>query len=144
MAFTYPLVADFKNQFVRDFPYGTDPTVAVVDADIVNASVMANMTVNPSMFSDQGFFNLCFNLVTAHFLVMNLRSSSQGISGQFNFLEQSKSVGSISQSFAIPQRILDNPQLALLAKTNYGAQYLSLVIPLLSGQIFYVCGGTQA
>src|SRR6185312_1199918 len=104
MAFTNPTVADFKNYYVRDFPYGTDPNVAILDSDIANAMVMTNINFSSDLWSDQGSYNVGYLLLTAHYLVMNIRSSSQGINGQFNFLQQSKNVGSVAEAFGIPQR----------------------------------------
>jgi hypothetical protein len=143
MAFTNPSVQDFKNQFFRDFPYGTDPEVSVLDQDITAAFVFTNVNFNQALFGDQGSYNLGYLLLSAHYLVMNLRASSQGLNGQFNFLQNSKGAGSVNEAFAIPQRILDNPDWAILSKTNYGAQYLQLIIPQLAGQIYTVCGSTR-
>jgi len=143
MAFSNPSVADFKTQFFRDFPYGTDPSVAILDQDILNAFLMVNVNMNPALFGDQGSYNIGYLLLGAHYMVMNLRASSQGINGQFNFLQQSKGVGSVNEAFGIPQRILDNPEWAILCKTNYGAQFMQLVLPQLTGNIFSVQGGTQ-
>lgn len=143
VAFTNPSVADFKAFFDRDFPYGTDPNLSILDTDIAKAFTFTNINFNQDLFGDQGSYNIGYLLLTAHYLVMNLRASSQGINGQFNFLEQSKGVGSVSQSFAIPQRILDNPDWAMLTKTNYGAQFLQLIIPQLAGQIYISYGSTR-
>lgn len=143
MSFLNPSVADFKNQFVRDFPYGTDPNVAILDADISSAFQFTNINFNPDFWADQGSYTLGYLLLSAHYLTMNIRSSSQGLNGQFNFTQQSKSVGSVAEAFGIPQRILDNPDWAMLCKTNYGAQYLQLLLPQLSGQIFSVHGSTR-
>lgn len=143
MAYDNPSIADFKSFFTRDFPYGTDASVAVLDADIAKAFQFTNVNMAPDLFGDQASYNIGYLLLSAHYLVLNLRASSQGLNGQFNFLEASKSVGSVSQSFAIPQRILDNPELSLLTKTNYGAQFLQLILPQLSGQVFTVCGTTR-
>lgn len=144
MAFNNPSVADFQSFFTRDFPYGTDPNVAVLDSDITKAFLFVNVNMNEALFADQGSYNVGYLLLSAHYLVMNLRSSSQGINGQFNFLQSGKSAGAISESFAIPQRILDNPDWAILCKTNYGAQFIQLVLPQLSGQIFNAYGHTLA
>lgn len=143
MAFTNPTVADFKAFFVRDFPYGTDPNTSILDADIAKAFTFTNVNFNPCLFGDQGSYNVGYLLLSAHYLVMNIRASSQGINGQFNFLQNSKSVGNVSESFAIPQRVLDNPDWAVLMKTNYGAQFLQLVLPQLAGQVYTVCGSTR-
>lgn len=143
MAYSNPSVADFKAFFSRDFPYGTDPNTSILDSDITKAFTFTNVNMNQGLFGDQGSYSIGYNLLSAHYLVMNLRSSSQGINGQFAFLEQSKSVGSVSQSFAIPQRVLDNPDWAVLMKTNYGAQFLQLVLPQLGGQVFISYGSTR-
>lgn len=143
MAFTNPSVAEFKEYFYRDFPYGTDPETSVLDQDITKAFVMVNVNFSECLFADQGSYSVGYLLLAAHYLVMNLRASSQGLSGQFSFQEQSKSVGSVSQAFAIPQRILDNPDWAILCKTNYGAQFIQLILPQLTGQVFNVYGSTR-
>lgn len=143
MAFTNPSVADFKAQFFRDFPYGTDPNVAILDQDITLAFQYVNINVNQALFADQASYNIGYLLLSAHYLVMNIRASSQGINGQFNFLQSGKNAGSVSESFAIPQRVLDNPDWAILCKTNYGAQFIQLVLPQLSGQIYTVLGSTR-
>lgn len=143
MAYTNPAVSDFKTFFVRDFPYGTDANVAVLDADITKAFSFVDVNMNQGLFSTQASYNVGYLLLSAHYLVMNMRASSQGLSGQFNFLQQSKNVGSVAEAFGIPQRVLDNPDWSILCKTNYGAQFIQLVLPQLSGQIYTVCGGTQ-
>lgn len=142
MAYTNPSVQEFKDFFVRDFPYGTDPNVSILDADITKAFVMVNINVNEALFGDQGSYNVGYLLLSAHYLVMNIRASTQGLNGQFNFLQQSKSVASVAESFAIPQRVLDNPDWAILCKTNYGAQFIQLILPQLASNVFVVCGRT--
>jgi hypothetical protein len=142
MAFANPSVADFKAYFDRDFPYGTDIETEVRDQDIAKGFQQANMNVSQRFFSDQSGYNIGYLLLSAHFMVMNLRSSSQGLNGQFSFLEQSKNVGAVSQSFAIPQRILDNAFFSMLMKTNYGAMYMQLILPQLVGNAFVVYGTT--
>lgn len=138
--YTNPSVADFQAYFFRDFPYGTDIDTSVTDNDINIAFGVANININASLFSNQGSYNVGYYLLSAHYLVMNLRQSSQGINGQFAFLEQSKGVGGINSSFVIPQRVLDNPNWSMLAKTNYGAQYLQILLSQLSGQMYTVPG----
>ena len=136
MAYINPSVADFKARFVRDFPFGTDIQSNVLDQDVATAFQLTNMNINQNLWPDQSSYTVAYLLLSAHHMVMTLRASSQGINGQFNFLQGSKGVGSVSESFSIPQRVLDNPSLAILAKTNYGAQYLMLILPKLAGQMF--------
>lgn len=140
MAFTNPSVADFQAQFVRDFPYGTDPTISVLDSDITYAFMVTNVNINPGLFPDQGTYTLAYNLLAAHYLVTNLRSSTQGINGQYNFLQASKGVGSVNESFNIPPRVMENPYWSMLTKTNYGAMYLQILLPQLAGQIYNAYG----
>lgn len=143
MAFQNPSVADFQAYFNRDFPYGTDINTSILDSDITKTFVMTNININQDLFADQGSYNVGYLLMSAHYLVMNLRASSQGLNGQFNFLQAGKGAGSVNESFSIPQRILDNPDWAMLTKTNYGAQFLQLIIPQLAGQMYSVCGSTR-
>jgi hypothetical protein len=143
LAYIDPTIAEFKAYFFRDFPYGTEQT-SVMDADIVRAFQDCDVTLNPELFANQEGYTRGFMLLAAHSLVMNLRASSQGISGQFSWLQSSKGVGSVSEGISIPQRILDNPEFSALSKTNYGLQYLMQILPLLTGQMFTVKGRTHA
>jgi len=138
-----PTVASFKSQFQRDFPFGTT-TDKVMDSDITTAQTLADYLVNQSLFADEASFQFAYNYLAAHYLVMNIKSSSQGLGGSYSWLESSKSAGSVSQSFQIPADILKHPQLAMLSKTNYGVTYLSIVLPLTYGQIGIAQGTTLA
>lgn len=143
MGYIQPGISDFKSYFFRDFPYTSDGDLTgVTDADITNAMQLCSVNFNEGLFADQQTYQVAFLLLSAHFLVMNLRASSQGIAGQYEWLQSSKSAGSVSEGLSIPQRILDNPEFAMLSKTNYGAQYLMMILPQLSGQVFIVCGRT--
>lgn len=148
MAFTYPTVTDFKNYFTRDFPYAPSGQETnqdyVLDTDISKAQGEAKFNINMSFFGTQENFNIGFNYLTAHYLVTDLQNSSQGIAGKYTWLEASKSAGSVSQSFAIPERITKNPLYALIAATRYGAKYLSLILPNMVGRIFSTPGRTHA
>jgi hypothetical protein len=140
--FTSPSVTNFKAYFVRDFPYGIDPS-AVMDQDITNALADAGFNFNQALFSTQAQFTLGYLLLAAHYLVTNLRASSQGIAGTYSWLETSKGVANVSSGFQIPERIMAYPQYAMLTKTHYGAKFLQLLLPRLTGQIFTTPGRTQ-
>jgi len=139
-----PTITDFKNYFVRDFPFGTDITANVLDADIARAISETELTINEDLFVSQNDFNTGFLLLTAHNLVMNIRASSQGLSGNAEWLTTSRSVGSVSVSEQVPSTILENPVFAMLAKTNYGAKYLMIVYPRLLGAMYSTDGATLA
>ncbi len=142
MAYNNPTITDFKAWFARDFPYGTDPNVSVLDADIGKAFQLTDMNMSQQLFGSQEQFTFGYLLLAAHNLVLDLRSSSQGLNGQWTWLEQSKGVGSVNAGYAIPQRILDNPNFAQYFATNYGAQYMGQLWPQLSGMVYTVPGRT--
>lgn len=144
MGFLNPQVTDFKSRFTRDFPYGVDATT-VLDADIMTAFADANTAINPDVFPDQASYTAGYLFLSAHYLVLNIDASSGGLSGGgFDWLQQAKSVGGVSESNAIPPRVLENPLFAALASTKYGVRYLLQVLPVLTGQIFPVQGTTQS
>lgn len=144
MAFTNPDYASFSQQFSRDFPFGTDVDNNVTEGDVTYAFQFTNSQINQGLFSDQGTYTLGYNLLSAHYLVTNLRASSQGINGQYNWLQNQKSVANVSESFSIPDRILANPTWSALSKTNYGQAYLALILNKLIGQAFALYAPPQA
>lgn len=137
-----PTVTDFQDYFVRDFTYGSTPET-VMDQDIINAESDASEFINYCLFTNQSNYSAGFLQLSAHFLVLNLRAGSQGLQGQWPWMQTSKSVGNVSEGFTIPQRILDNPEYAMLTKTYYGSKFLFMILPQLSGQIFTVYGRTN-
>lgn len=143
MAYINPSVADFKSRFVRDFPFGTDLNTQVSDTDIANAYQLVNLNINQALFSCQADYTTGYLLCAAHYLVMNLRASSQGINGQFAWLEVSKGVGSVTSAFSIPQYILDNPYMSVFSKTNYGMLYLHVLLPRLPAPMKIAYGTTR-
>lgn len=142
MTYTNPQVSDFKTYFYRDFNYGPNSNT-VTNTDITNALTDASVFINPVLFNTQAIYNTGFLLLAAHFLVMSLRASSQGVNGQFPWMQSSKGVGSVSEGFTIPDRILANPEFAMLSKTYYGAKFLFMVLPQLTGVMFSVCSRTN-
>lgn len=144
MAYNNPTTDDFKAYFVRDWPYSTDPNLGVMDADITNAFALVLVNINPAQWANQGSYTIGFLYLAAHYMVMNLRASSQGINGQYNWIQNNKAVQGVNEAFTIPQRLIDNPYFAMLTKTNYGAQYFQLLLPQLMGQVFSVYGRTRA
>lgn len=143
MSFTNPQYQDFVNQFTRDFPYSTDPAQGVTTNDVANAFARVNVEMNQALFPDQATYILGYLYLTAHYLVLNLRASSQGLNGQWSWLQNNKSVDSVSEGLDIPDRMLENPQFSVLSKTHYGVFYFNLVYPFLIAQAFCVHGRTH-
>lgn len=140
--FINPTVTDFKSYFTRDFPYGVANNT-VLDSDITKALGEAGVNFNSGLFGDQDTYSMAFLYLAAHYLVMDLRASSQGITGNFPWLEAPKTVGSVSQGFTFPEFIATNPILAHFGKTYYGAKYITIVYPRLIGPTFSSFGNTK-
>lgn len=152
MAFTQPTTDDFKERFDRDFPYavpagepslGDDTNLkAVRDADINRAFTGASLNFNCGLFATQATYQEAYLNLAAHVLCRNLLASTQGLQGQFPWLNAMKSAGGVSSSAVIPDRIKNSPFLASLSLTRYGAAYLEYIMPYLVGNAGLV--GTTA
>lgn len=115
----------------------------VLDVDIVRAiSEMSAMFPSDKFKTDESI-RLGELYLTAHCLVNDIRTSNGGLSSQFPFPLQSKSVGSISQSYAIPKRFLDREAYSFYITSQYGLKYLALVIPRMTGNICIAFGKTM-
>ena len=139
-----PAVADFQNFFVRDFPFGTDINNNVLLQDVLTAFWEANGVINVNLFEWQSTYSQGYFYISAHMLTENLRMSSQGINGQFAWLQVSKGVGPVSEGFSIPDIVLRNPVFAAWSKTNYGRKYLTMILPMLTGPMTSVFGQTKS
>lgn len=142
MAYNSPTITDFKVYFARDFVFGsTDQTV--MDSDIVKAEAEALVYSTQTLFNDQNSYTVGMLYLEAHLMVLNLQASSQGTNGTYPWVTNSKTVGNVSESYSVPERILANPIYATFSKTYYGMKYLELVLPLLSGVMFNAWGRTN-
>ncbi len=94
-----------------------------------------------ALFGKQADFNYAANLLAAHYLCTNIFASSQGLGGAAEWLTASKTAGDVSQTFNIPERMMKSPYFALLSKTTYGAQYLSIVAVKAVANVRVVAGG---
>ncbi len=142
-----PAVLDFMNFYFRDFPYDTTNTgnfnLYILQQDILKAFQQANGQINADLYLTQQSFTQGILWLSAHYLCVNINNSSQGINGQFNWGTQSKGVGPVSQSFAIPQAIINNPYLYSFTKTTYGAAYILELYPRLTGGMSSARGWTK-
>lgn len=139
--------AQFKAQFPRDFPYATvtsqDPAKYVLDSDITAAFAQAMMKFNQSLVpSPAGLtpdqtITIAFLYLAAHFLCIDIRNALGGVQGSGgSFPVTGRTVGSVSESYEVPPKYLNNPNISYLASTGYGLKYLSFVLPNLVGNMF--------
>jgi hypothetical protein len=147
-------IAQFKGRFYRDFQFeNQNPTQGqpvpdnfediVQDLDIQNAFNDAALLLNQGLFAcndaaiTQGYLYLA-----AHCLSLNIQAADSGINstGTGSFPVASRSVGSVSESYKVPEAY-DDPILAQYAQTAYGQKYLAFVMPYLRGNVNSVWGG---
>lgn len=150
MEYVKPTIEEFKTYFARNFPFQpappvpVDPNLYVQDSDIEKAFLQTDANFILGCFHSQESFTIAYMNLAAHYLVMAFRTASAGMVGTFSWAATSKSVGSVSVSNTVPQKILDNPLFGYLAATNYGTEYLISIIPCLVGRVFTVPGRTHA
>ncbi len=111
--------------------------------DISNAFLEAQAVFNMDLFGTDAMVTLAYLYCTAHYMVNDLRTAAQGVDSVGAFPLASRSVGSMSESYMIPDRYKDNPALAFFTSSGYGQKYLSLLIPNLVGNFGSVYGGTN-
>lgn len=102
----------------------------IQDSDIERAFEEAKGSFNTALFSDCNTAQMYFCYVAAHYLVMDIYNAQNALSMGFNGMVASKSVGSVSESYGIPQWIMNSPLYGMFAQTGYGRKYLMHVIPL--------------
>lgn len=141
----YPITVDeFKGWFSRDFPYSNDGDyTGITSQDILKAFAEASMNFNYTLWDTEEEKKLGFLYLAAHYLVIDIQNSSQGINGRYEGIMSSKSVGSVSVGYTIPDWVMASPIYSLLSQSRYGMKYLSLIIPLMIGNIGVVKGATH-
>lgn len=107
------------------------------DSDILNAVNEANVNFNEQLFGDDA--KLVFMYLVAYYLTVDFQNAL----GQANAgIVTSKSVGSVSESYGIPQWMLQDRILGAYARNGYGLKYLSLLQPYLVGNVLFFEGAT--
>lgn len=108
------------------------------DEDILEAYAEAKVNFNESLFPDEAIALKVFLFLAAHYLTVDfqnaLGSTTIGIA-------TSKSVGSVSEGYTIPQYIQNSPALSAYCTTGYGVKYASLMYPYTIGNVMLFHGG---
>ncbi len=114
----------------------------ISDNDILRAFSEAKVNFNPDFFAEEETAIMVFCYLSAHYLVIDLNNAQSPFALGFMGFTQSKSVGSVSESYGIPQWMMKNPVLSAYAQTGFGRKYLSLIMPYLRGNIILTPGRT--
>lgn len=114
----------------------------IQDSDIMRAFKEAKVNFNAGLFGDDDTIKMVFLYLTAHYLVIDLNNAMNPLGMGFMGFTQSKSVGSVSESYAVPSFATNNALLSQLMLTGFGRKYLSLLQPYLVGNIIFCPGRT--
>lgn len=114
----------------------------IQDSDIERAFSEARVNFNPALFGDEDTAKMVFCYLAAHYLVIDLNNANNPLGLGIMGYTRSKTVGSVSESYDIPEWLLKNPVLSSFATTGYGRKYLSLLQPYLVGNIILSKGRT--
>ena len=109
------------------------------DLDILEALEEASICFNHALFEDCNKARTAFLMLAAHFLTVDF-NNALGINQ--SGITTSKSVGSVSEGFTVPDWLRASPVLSAYATTGYGVKYASLIQPYLAGQILLIPGRT--
>jgi len=128
-------IEEFKTRFDRHFTFG-ETKDKVRDQDITLALNEATLIYNADLWEDVTEGKIAFLLAAAHCLDLNVQAAGglsainygRGIQNKGGGVIQSKSVGSVSVNFAIPNFVTESPILSQLAETGFGKQYLQMFL----------------
>lgn len=114
----------------------------ITDEDIEEAFNEAKINFNANLFPTDDKAKIPFLYLAAHYLIIDMDAAQNPFAMGFMGFTQSKSVGSVSESYGIPQYALNNPRLSPYMQTKFGRKYLSLIQPYLIGNIIFTPGRT--
>lgn len=125
---------------IADWSLYNDSTLNYTqDSDILEAINEALVNFNENLFPCENIAKTVFYHLVAHYLTIDFRNAlGMGVAG----ITTSKSVGSVSEGYTIPQWLLNNNALAPYATTGYGIKYASLIRPYLIGNVMLFKGRT--
>lgn len=108
------------------------------DNDILEAYAEAKVNFNESLFPDEATALKVFLFLAAHYLTVDFQNA---LGGTNIGIATSKSVGSVSEGYTIPQYIQNSPALSAYCTTGYGVKYASLMYPYIIGNVMLFRGG---
>lgn len=125
-------------------PIKDDVNSYLSDADIEKAIDESKLNFNKDLFAEEKCAaRIPFMYLVAYYLVIDIKNGMTGIgSNAYAAYVGSKSVGNVSESYAIPAWVQNDPELGLYMDNGYGKKYLTYLIPRTSGFFYLAKGGT--
>lgn len=119
-----------------------DKYAYITDEDIEKAMTQARPNAN-EMFGAtcNEKLNIYLHLI-AFYLVFDMKNAATGINSSYLGTLASKSVGDVSESYNIPQWMLEDPMFSIYSQNGYGLKYLSLIAPYLAITLLFSRGET--
>lgn len=115
----------------------------VLDADITKAFNESLLSFNSNLpYGTCEQVKHVFYYLSAHYLVQDIKTSQQGLQSSGDFITSSRTVGSVSETYEIPDIYKNNPIYSFYTKSSYGIKFLNLTIPYIVGNINAVEGDT--
>lgn len=100
------------------------------DADIEKAIAEARLAFSNDLFDNETDMTIPLLYLAAYYLVMDIQNSTAGLSSTaYQGFVASKSVGSVSESYAIPAWVNNDPIWGLFLSNGYGKKYLTYLLP---------------
>ncbi len=110
----------------------------VLDSDIEKARREAMTTFNIALAGADD--EIVFMYLWAFYLAYDLSLANGGAFGAITFPVTSQTVGSVSESYYIPDSYINDPILGFYARNGFGLKYLNMVYPQLIGNVGVVAG----
>ncbi len=137
--------ADFKARFARDFIFDADTSVGVTDGDITNALNDATLIFNADLWAAGVELETAFLMLSAHFLALNIQAAggiglAQGAQNAGGAAINSRSVGSVSVGYDLPEKWKNSSIAAPFLRTDYGMRYFQMAAPRLVGNVAIAAG----
>ncbi len=142
------LFYDCKGNGVSSIPTTEDDWEQIIDnaddyiqdSDLTRAFGEADVTITGQVSGDQ--LKLAYKYLAAHYLVMDIKAATSGLQGGSLYNVVSRSVGSVSESYVIPERYAKSPIWSYLTQTMYGQKYLMMAYQAGFGNIRIAAGDT--
>lgn len=114
----------------------------ITDEDIERAFAEAKMSFNISLWGDDDSIKLAYLYCAAFWLAYDIKAAQGGIGGASSMPVTSRSVGSVSESYGLPNAYMDEPMFAMYASNPWGLKYLQLALPRIRGNVMGIAGRT--
>ena len=115
----------------------------ILDADIDKAFGEAQQVFNQALYGTDDNIQRAYLYLTAHYLVVDIRASQGAFEAGAGTMA-SRSVGSVSENYQVPQQWLDDVIMFPYTTTHYGIKWLSFTTPHLIGNFGIARGTTLA